>query len=132
MSTPFDPKPMPGADARAVALELVASAIGQVRTLAVYAQAQDDAIEAAQRGLQPVVQFSQQINSDLSRQHYDIKDIQVSLARYMNDLNGRQVALNLGQTGSTLPLPPVPADIQAYVQSIKDGKPYVEPVHTGV
>jgi hypothetical protein len=132
MSTPFDPKVMTGADDRAKALETVAIAIAQVKLLAVYAQAQDDAIEAQQRGLQPVVQFSQQRNSDLSRQHYDLKDVQTSLSRYLNDLNGRQVALKLGQPGSTLPLPAVPADIAAYVQSIKDGKPYDEPVHTGV
>jgi hypothetical protein len=129
--TPFNPKVMAGADDRAKALETVAIAIAQTKLLAVYAGAQDDAIEAQQRGLQPVVQFSQQHNSDLSRQHYDLQDVRTSLARYANDLNGRQIALKLGQPGSTLPLPAVPADIEAYVQSIKDGTPYVEPVHTG-
>ena len=132
MSTPFDPKVMPGADDRAKALETVAIAIAQVKLLAVYAQTQDDAIEARQRGLRPVMPLVHAENDVLSSQHYDLGDIERSLASYLNDLNGRQIALKLGQPGSLAPLPGVPADVQAYVQSIKDGKPYVEPVHTGV
>ncbi len=130
MITPFDPQVMPGADERKIALETVASAIAAAKVLAVYAQVQDDAIEAKQRELQPVMQPEQQENSALSRQHYDLQDMRVSIARYLNDLNGWQIEERAGQPGMPA-LPPVPADIQRYVQSIKDGVPYVEPVHTG-
>ena len=123
---------MPGADDRAKALETVAIAIAQAKLLKSYAEVQSDTIQNRARGLMPVSSLAHQENDDLARQYWDLKDLRESIDRYLNDISGRQIALKLGQPGSLVPLPGIPADIAAYVQSIKDGKPYVEPVHTGV
>jgi hypothetical protein len=134
--SPFDPQYSADANERAKAVENAKIAIAQVKLLKAYAGTQLTMLDNERRGLQPVTPFAHQKNDDLARQYYDLKDLggdtgNSSLDKYLNDLNGRLYALVLGQPGSLLPLPAVPADILAFVQSIKDGVPYVEPVHTG-
>lgn len=130
MATPFDPQYMPGANERAIALANVAAAIAQAKVLDTYADAQIKAIEQERTNLEPIMPGGSATNEELERQQLDLQDVKNSIDRYLNALNGYQIEETEGQPN--IPdMPQVPQQVKDYVKSIIDGKPYVEPTHTG-
>lgn len=129
MATPFDPKPMPGADKRALELDQVATAIAQAKTLSAYAQLQALSIDMQRLSIQPIMPGHQQQSEALARQHYDLQSLQAILQNYLNGLIGWQTGERQQDQPNTFS--DVPVEVQRYVQSIKDNAPYVLPTHTG-
>jgi len=129
MATPFDPKPMPGADKRALLLDQVANAIVQAKVLTAYAQLQAMSIDMQRLAIQPVMPGAADKSEALARQYYDLQTLRGTLNTYLGGLTGWQT----GEKQQSQPnmFPDVPSEVQRYVQSIKDGVPYVMPTHTG-
>jgi hypothetical protein len=127
--TPFDPKAMPGADQRAQRLATVSSAIAQAKSLIATAAKQQADIVAKETAQNPVKPGEADKRGPLARQHYDLQTMQRSLDKYLGALTGYQTGEK--QQHQAADVPSMPADIIAYAQSVKDGVPYVAPVHTG-
>lgn len=129
MQTPFDEKPMPGAARRAILLSAVANAIAQARVLISHAKLQAMEIESERLKIQPVMPGKITDSERLARQHYDLEILRGTLNTYMGGLTGWQTGE--GQQDQAHLFADVPLEVARYVQSIKDGVPYVMPVHTG-
>ena len=129
MATPFDPKPLPGEDAHTKALAEVASAIAQTKLLISYAKVTYEKIEADQAALGTIKPGDIAENERLNRLKRDLKNCRDALDSYMGALTGYQTGEKQQPGKQTMPL--VPAIVDLYVQSIKDGKDFVLPVYTG-
>lgn len=127
--TPFDPRPMPGADERAKRLEVVASAIAQAKLLSVYAQVESMHIDMAHQAIQPTMPGKITENERLNRLYRDLETLRGILKTYLDGLIGWQRGEKQQHQANLFNTPP--PEVMRYVQSIKDGVPYVAPTHTG-
>lgn len=127
--TPFDPKEMPGADKRAILLASVANAIAQTTVLTAFAKLQAMWIDGERIRIQPVMPGKVADSERLSRQHYDLQSLQDIMKVYLDGLTGWQRGEK--QQEQAKPFPDVPVEVDRYVESIRNGVPYVMPTHTG-
>lgn len=129
--TPFDPKPMAGEATHAARMAAVTLAIEQAGVLLDNASASAKSIHTFRTKLMPLLAGSPNVslNETLNRREKDLNTLVSVLTSYKAGLEGWKKGESQQHQANMFLAPP--AEVLLYVESIKEGKDFALPTHTG-